>query len=239
MLRRALAQRIGFAVLALGAALLCVRLGFWQWQRGSARAAQAQRFAAGASKLVPLAASPVSELPLYQHVRVDGTLDGAHQFLLDNRSFAGRPGYEVLTPLRRANAATLLIDRGWVPFSGTRRVLPDVRLTGAGAVSLTGVLADLPSAGLALGRAPPAGPWPEVTSFPDMAQLQAALGEPLEPRILWLDPQVPGGYARAWQAPGMPPLRHFSYAIQWWCFAALALLAWTVMTVRGLKRRRA
>jgi surfeit locus 1 family protein len=239
VLRRSVASRLGFALLALAACLTCVRLGFWQYQRGSAREAEAQRFAAGAAQLLPLGSSAVTSLPLYQRVSVAGTLDCARQFLLDNRSFAGRAGYEVLTPLRRTNAATLLVDRGWVPFSGARRVLPDVHLDEGGAVSLTGVLANLPSAGLALGRAPPAGAWPKVTSFPDMAQLQAALGEPLEPRILWLDPAEPGGYRRDWHAPGMPALRHFSYAIQWWCFAALALLMWSVMTVRALKRRGA
>jgi len=239
VLRRSSAARLGFALLTLGAVLLCVRLGFWQWQRGSAREAQAQRFAAGAATLVPLGSSAVTALPLYQHVRVAGTPDGAHQFLLDNRSYAGRAGYEVLTPLRRASAATLLVDRGWVPFSGARRVLPDVHLDSTATVTLTGVLADLPSAGLALGRAAPAGEWPKVTSFPDLSELEAALGEPLERRILWLDPGAPSGYARDWHAPGMSPLRHFSYAIQWWCFAGLALLIWAVMTLRGLKRRPA
>jgi cytochrome oxidase assembly protein ShyY1 len=34
----------------------------------------------------------------------------------------------------------------------------------------------------------------------------------------------------------MSPLRHFSYAIQWWSFAALALIVWTVMLLR--RRRR-
>ena len=238
VLRRGLASRLGFALLALGACLLCVRLGFWQWHRGSEREAVAQRYAAGAAKLVPLAGAAVSTLALYQRVSVEGTLDGAHQFLLDNRSFAGRAGYEVLTPLRRAHAATLLVDRGWVPFSGARRVLPDVQLAQSGALSLTGVLADLPSAGLALGRAPPAGEWPKITSFPDLHELETALGEPVEPRILWLDAQAPEGYVRDWHAPGMSPLRHFSYAIQWWCFAGLALLAWTVMTLRALKSGR-
>ena len=122
---------------------------------------------------------------------------------------------------------------------GSRRVLPDVRLEAQGPVSLTGTLANLPSAGLALGRSAPTGEWPKVTSFPDMAQLQAALGEPLAMRILWLDAAAPYGYARDWHAPGISPLRHFSYAIQWWCFAGLALLAWSVMTARGLGRGRA
>ena len=114
-------------------------------------------------------------------MRANGTLDPAHQFLLDNRSYRGSPGYEVLTPLARAGAAALLVDRGWVPFSGSRRTLPDVGAK-AGPVSLTGRLAPLPSGGLAMGHAAPAaGTWPKVTSFPDMAELTEAYGAPLEP----------------------------------------------------------
>jgi len=41
---------------------------------------------------------------------------------------------------------------------------------------------------------------------------------------------------RDWQPPGMSPLRHFSYAIQWWSFAALVLLVWVVMAVRRKRR---
>ena len=38
-------------------------------------------------------------------------------------------GYEVLTPLHAPRRTTLLVDRGWVPFSGSRAQLPDVTLT--------------------------------------------------------------------------------------------------------------
>ncbi len=65
---------------------------------------------------------------MFQRLSVTGTLDGAHQFLLDNRSWRGTAGYEVLTPLRRPAARTLLVDRGWVPFTGSRRRLPDITL---------------------------------------------------------------------------------------------------------------
>jgi cytochrome oxidase assembly protein ShyY1 len=37
----------------------------------------------------------------------------------------------------------------------------------------------------------------------------------------------------------MSPLRHFAYAIQWWCFAALALILWAVMGARRGRARRA
>ena len=51
-----------------------------------------------------------------------------------------------------------------------------------------------------------------------------------------LDPGAPDGYLREWQPPGLAPLRHLSYAIQWWCFAALAVVVWAVF---GVRRARA
>jgi surfeit locus 1 family protein len=234
--KRVFAPSLPFTLLALLFAALCVRLGVWQWHRGTERQAQAERFARGADELQPLGARAVTEPPLFQRVEVAGRLDPLHQFLLDNRTHAGRAGYEVLTPLARAGAPALLVDRGWVPFGGTRRQLPDVSFSAPAApVSLSGRLALLPAPGLAIGRAAPAltGSWPRVTSYPDMPQLAAALGAPLAARILLLDPQAPFGYLRDWQPPGLPPLRHFAYAIQWWSFALLALIVWAFMSRRS------
>ena len=228
------APALGFTLVALVLAALFVRLGAWQWQRGEERAAAATRFARGAETVLELGTRDPGETPLYQRIGVEGELDATHQFLLDNRTFEGRAGYEVLTPLLRASAPALLVDRGWVPFTGSRARLPDVTLATGGAVHLTGRVAALPTPGLARGRAAPAsaGPWPKVTSYPDMAQLATALGRPLAARILLLDPSAPFGYVRAWQPPGLAPLRHFSYAVQWWSFALATLVLWVIMSRR-------
>ena len=119
--RRVFAPTLRFTLLALLLAALFVRLGVWQWQRGEQREAAAARFAGGGDQVLELGTEAVADLPLYQRVSVEGELDGAHQFLLENRTFEGRAGYEVLTPLTRAAAPALLIDRGWVPFSGSHR----------------------------------------------------------------------------------------------------------------------
>jgi surfeit locus 1 family protein len=230
---RAFAPRWRLTLVALLLAALFARLGVWQWQRGEQRQAAAARFARGADAVLELGTRAPGELPLYQRVAVEGELDGTHQFLLDNRIFEGRAGYEVLTPLARADGAVILIDRGWLPFSGSRARLPDVSLP-AGPVRLTGRIANLPAPGLAIGRAPPQGPWPKLTSYPDLAQLGDALGVPLAARIVLLDPAAPFGYVRVWQPPGLPPLRHFSYAVQWWSFALLTLVLWVVVSRRPL-----
>jgi|SRR5579862_9292360 len=238
---RVFAPTPGFTLLILVLASLFVLLGVWQWRRGEARQLAWQRFEQGAARLEDLGSRDVATLPLFQRVAARGQLDGAHQFLLDNRSHEGYPGYEVLTPLRRSAAATLLIDRGWVPFTGHRSQLPDVSLNVPGEVTLSGRLGQLPSPGLASGRAAPdpSAPWPKLTSYPDTQQLAQALHEPLAGRLLLLDPQAPYGFVRAWQAPGIPPLRHFSYALQWWSFAVLAVVGWALVSRRPAAPQRA
>jgi surfeit locus 1 family protein len=234
--RRAFTPTPGFTLLALLLTALFVRLGVWQWHRGVDRQEEWARFARGADTVIAPGTQSLTQLPLFQRIAVSGELDGAHQFLLDNRTSRGRAGYEVLTPLVRGDAPRLLVDRGWVPFTGTRARLPDVRLGAPAApLKLTGRIALLPSPGLASGRAPPsaADSWPKVTSYPDMPQLAAALGAPLSPRILLLDAAAPFGYVRDWQPPGLSPLRHFAYATQWWAFAALTLLLWALLSRRA------
>jgi surfeit locus 1 family protein len=234
-----LAPRAGWALLTLAACALFTRLGLWQWHRWVESDAAWTRFARGADAVQPLGARALEDVPLYQRVSLTGRLDAQHQFLLDNRSHRGNPGYEVLTPLARPEGGVLLIDRGWVPFTGSRARLPEVSLTDE-AVHMSGRVADLPSAGLASGRAAPrpTDPWPKVTSFPSAPELARALGVPLGERILLLDPDAPDGYVRDWQPPGLAPLRHLSYAIQWWCFAALAVVIFGLMSIRRARRER-
>jgi surfeit locus 1 family protein len=230
---RVFAPSWGFTLLTVALCALFLALGRWQWHKGNLRQQEWDRFARGTDMVVPLGARHTSALPRFQRVSVQGTLDGAHQFLLDNRSYNGRPGYEVLTPLIRQEGAPVLIDRGWVPFLGIRAQVPDIAVPAMGAVQLTGRIAELPSPGLASGRAPPTGSaWPKLTTFPSTFQLSTALGAELEPRVILLDSNSGPGYTRNWQPPGMEPIRHWSYAVQWWAFAVLQLGLWIGLNLR-------
>ncbi len=72
-----------------------------------------------------------------------------------------------------------------------------------------------------------------MTSYPTINELRTALGgRALEQRILLLDPQETNGYVRAWHPPGMQPLRHWSYAIQWWAFVVVVIIFWAVVSRR-------
>lgn len=202
-----------------------ISLGWWQWQRGEYRAAQWQAFAGTDVPAVEVSAAALERLPRYTRVRVTGEFDTARQFLLDNLSHNGAPGYEVLSVLRLGDGSHLLVNRGWVPFSGYREQLPDVALAAAGTLQLSGRLGGLPVAGVASGRQSPRGdgPWPRVTSFPTYENLQQTLGVTLLQPVLLLDAASGPGYLRDWHPPGISPDRHHAYAVQWWAFAVLLL----------------
>src|SRR5262249_30641763 len=161
-----------------------------------------------------LAERGLDGVPRFQRVSVRGRFDPAHQFLLDNRTNEGRPGYEVLTPLERgAGERVILVDRGWVPFTGFRDKLPDVSLAAEREIEVSGRVDELPVEGLASGHAAPdnQAPWPKVTSYPTPAELAQTLGRPVESRIVLLDANAPDGYVREWQPPGLTAERHWSY----------------------------
>lgn len=202
-----------------------VSLGFWQWHRGEYRQQLWADFARADAPAIDASSASLERLPRFTRVRVAGEFDAARQVLLDNVSRDGAPGYEVLTLLRLPDGSHLMVNRGWVPFSGYRERLPDVSLSPTGAQPLEGRLSRLPVAGIASGKAPPTdeGPWPRVTSFPALEDLQHLWGVKLLPQVLLLDADSGPGYLRDWKPPGVAPDRNFSYAIQWWSFALLAV----------------
>jgi surfeit locus 1 family protein len=208
-----------------------IGLGRWQWHRGEAKEAVWAEFQRDAPAQA-LGTRDFDSVDRFARVRLNGTFDIERQFLLDNRSHAGKPGYEVLTPFTLADGRQVLVNRGWIPFGGYRDKLPDISMTVADA-EITGRIDELPAGGLASGRAAPAGDaWPKLTSFPSHDELASALGVKLQRRILLMDPQIPGGYIREWSPPGMPPARHFSYAIQWWGFAGVLLVLYFGLNFR-------
>ena len=217
--------------------MLFANLGRWQWDKGDLRAKQAAEFARGADTAEPLGDRGLEQVPRFQRVSVTGRLDPTRQFLLDNRTNEGRPGYEVLTPLYREGRDTLLVDRGWVPFSGFRDKLPDVSFASDRDVEITGRVDELPVEGLASGHAAPdeKAPWPKVTSYPTAAELAKVLERRVESRILLLDANVPNGYVREWQPSGLMADRYWSYGVQWYAFAVLAVALWLIL---GFRRGR-
>lgn len=236
--------------------VLFIGLGRWQWGRAETKAELQRQFDSAAGTAVELGERDSGSLPRYAALIVRGEWDAERQFLLENRTRAGRAGYEVLTPLRLGDGRWLLVNRGWLPFEGYRDRLPDVaeglrgrERAGRDATAspatrtVRGRLDELPAAGLASGRAAPAtaGAWPRVTSFPSAMDLARALATPedpqprVEPRVLLLDAAEPQGYLRDWKPLAKGPEQNWSYAIQWWSFAVVLLILYVALNLERPK----
>lgn len=225
----------GVALVALGLAVF-VSLGYWQLGRAREKQALFDAFMQGSRDTVGAAGLGFDELARYQHVRLRGAYDGTRQILLDNMpSGAGRPGYRVLTPFKRADGrGWVLVDRGWVPLGATREDLPDVTVDGRQR-EVNGILDVLPIPGMRIGPAvaPGSGDWPRVMLFPTEADVEFALGADVESRIVLLDAAAPDGFEREWRpALGFGPERHLGYAIQWFAFALVAVVIFIAVNLR-------
>jgi surfeit locus 1 family protein len=94
----------------------------------------------------------------------------------------------------------------------------------------------LPVPGIHMGTpARLAAPFPAVATYPGVAELATLLGvERLAPaaEVVLLDANEPDGYLRQWSPPGLPPLRHLAYAVQWFGLALTLLVIWFVTNLR-------
>ena len=214
---------------ALGVALF-VSLGRWQLHRAEEKRALFAGFAAGSAAAVML---PENFRPIerYRRVTASGRYDSSRQFLLDNMTRDGVPGFHVLTPLLRYDSRVVLVDRGFVPLTGSRSDLPDLRV-GEGERTVTGRADNLPQAAVTLAAAPATG-WPRIVSFPRMPEVAEALSAQVYPQVVLLDADQPDGYLRDWRPPGMAPDRHVAYAVQWFGLAATVLVTWVVLSFKA------
>jgi surfeit locus 1 family protein len=215
---------------------LLVSLGRWQLERAEQKRALYDAFDKGrdATRVIGVDTPP---LPRYQHVEARGSYDEAHQILIDNMTdAAGHAGYFVVTPFELEGGGWLLVNRGWVPLGASRAVLPRTAVGGETRV-VRGRADHLPTPGIHMGTpAPLAGPFPAVANFPTHADIERLLQTSpwtAATDLVLLDADQPDGYVRQWQAPGLPPLRHVAYAVQWF---GLALALAVIYVVTNLRR---
>jgi surfeit locus 1 family protein len=229
------------AVAALAAFSATLSLGFWQWGRAQ------QKLALHASieqrgQLPPLderalltAANP-AQLH-HRQVELRGEWVAGHTVFLDNRQLHGRVGFYVVTPLRLADGAAVLVQRGWAPRDFNQRDrLPPVQ-TPAGPVVVHGRLAPPPAK---LYEFDPAAQGP-IRQNLDLAQFRA------ETRLALLELSVQQtgaaseGLLREWPEVASGAGKNWGYAFQWWALSGLiaVLYVWFQFIVPRRRRHHA
>lgn len=161
-------------------------------------------------------------------ITLHGSFDTKFTVLLDNKSHQGRPGYQVVQPLRLADGKRVLVNRGWLAAGASRTQLPPVR-TPPGEVALQGVRLEHFPRALEPAGTKRAGPvWQNVT----VEEFAAWSGLALEPTVFEQHSALDDGLVREWPRPDAGVEKHASYALQWYSLAALSLILFIALNLK-------
>jgi surfeit locus 1 family protein len=226
-------------LLVIAGVALLVRLGFWQLDRLDQRRAfnsrvatrwQQEPFDLNTNNLP----ANLDELE-YRRVQIEGQFDYSQQVVLLNQTRNDAPGVYLITPLTMDDGRAVLVARGWVPV---QQAAPEFwpqfeEPSGAPVIGL--IQESQPLAG----AEPPAAPQREWFRV-DIDAIQRQMPYELLPVFILQLPEEGRSYS------ALPfreePLvlsegNHFSYAIQWFCFAVILGVGYVILVkqqeVRG------
>lgn len=227
--------------LALAAIALFANLGLWQARRAVEKQAMLDAAARVLGERAPQPLSRAADparVHAYDWAAGSGRFDERGALLLDNQQRGGRAGVRVYRIFLPRGGAPLLVDLGWLPLGGERK-LPSVPRP-EGELALRGLLSAPPSVGIALG--PGIGREGEnwLLTRVDTRAIAAATGLPvaLAPRVLRLDPALKLGFERDLEllSNTLPPDKHRGYSLQWFALAAAVLATALILTFRRPRR---
>jgi surfeit locus 1 family protein len=214
-----------FVGLAVVLAFVFVRLGFWQLDRLSQRRA---RNATVASRLDE-PARPFEQLPdsaSFSRVSLAGTPDYSNEIVLTGRSRNGSPGVYILTPVRRPSTDTaVVVLRGWVYAPDAATV--DLSRWRESRTAFQGYVVALPpsaQARIAGGR--------KLRAL-SSGGVRGLLPYPASSRYVVSRDSASDGTPARLEMPALDSGPHLSYAIQWFSFAAIAIVGAAIVAFRA------
>ncbi len=212
----------GYLGVAIAFAIGCVLLSHWQFDRREEALTEINRVIDNYDATpIPIAeALPTldgfDEDEKWQPVTLVGEYLVEEQVLVRGRPYNGRPGFEVLTPLRLDDGRTFIVDRGWVAPGNTQDAPDSVPEPPSGTVT---VVARLKAGEPTIpGRSAPEGQVATI-NLPQVAELVSgdvytgAYGLLVSESPAVADTPLPA------IAPSPDEGPHLSYAVQWIVFA--------------------
>ncbi|MBA2739944.1 MAG: SURF1 family protein [Actinomycetota bacterium] len=220
---------LALAAVAIVVAVVCARLGLWQLHRLDERRAdnaivEANRGAAPVpiTQQVPVGGSP-SEAQQWRTVSLTGHYAPDEQLLLRYQNRDALRGVDVVVPMLLADGSAVLVDRGFFESPAGTPDPGDVPAPPTGQVEVTGWLRVDSDA-------------PAEAAVPSDGTVRAVVASALAGVV---DAPLRGGWVQATEEspagePGLlgpePPEvdmgPHFFYALQWFLFGFLAVLAY-------------
>src|SRR5690625_530237 len=244
---------LALLLLAIVAAV-CLSLGRWQLQRAAERDVRRSTFEKG-QQLPPITLKPNTgnDYHPWQTARAEGEWLQELTVLLMNRNYKGVPGYWVITPLLLSNSnnTAVLVLRGWLPQQKPPQDPSPKVPANTGLVQINGALLkeiprlyELPSLFRERTETPLLDDWKQgelpvrqnlaIADFAQASQLT------LLPTILQQAPSanISTPFVRDWDTPRSDSATNRGYALQWFGFSAIALIAIAFISWRQWLRPR-
>ena len=218
---------------------ILIRLGFWQLDRAELK-----------RNLIVLFEQQNEQGPLmvndniqadaklnYRAAKIAGTYISQRQIFVDNKIHKGEVGVDVVTPFQlKGSNYSILVNRGWVPTSQDRSILPEIKTTQA-ELRLSGKLKLLEKKPFfMLGNQYQSNKgWPALVQWINVKDIENKSGLKLLPYLFLLDKDNATGYVRDWKPVFMRPEKSTSYAVQWFALALALLIIYIVVNLKKIE----
>lgn len=222
-------------VLVVVAIVVMVNLAFWQLrrldERREANTRVVERSVTRPVDVTTLASEPIADVE-FRRVTATGRFDADHEVLVGYRNSRGLPGYHVITPLVLADGRGVLVNRGFVPLAMADDWPVAAAAPPPGEVEVVGLVRRSMDARTDR-LTPDSGETPVLDNI-DVDVIGGHVPTRLLPVHVELQQPRPRGFPDPLPALDLGEGSHFSYAVQWFLFSAVAGVGWV-----ALLRRRA
>lgn len=217
-----------------------ISLGMWQLNRAEEKRG-IERDVIEATEKTPLMINSAESATLvnevYRPAKMTGHYDSKRQYLWDNKTHQGRPGFQVLTPfLLDDGKRVVMVNRGWIPMLGRRDQYPDISVVES-PISIVGVIKN-PSNTIQLADRidQRSVQYPHVVQAFEPLVIASELDLTVMPILLELSPDGANGYVRDWQPYYGKIGKHLGYAAQWFIMALIAVFLYLKLNTRRVDR---
>ena len=164
----------------------------------------------------------------FQKIQLNGIYLNDKQFLLDNKIYKRKAGYDVLTPMI-VEGKVVLINRGWVD-NNNRLTAPkiDVTQTNASAIGYTYNY----EKGFLLEEQENENKWPLLIQQVDIKKMSKSLGREIMPYVLVMSVKQDHSFEIRELYKKNDKLKHYMYSGQWLIFSIIGIYLIYILTRR-------
>tara|TARA_B100001989_G_scaffold216868_1_gene167854 strand:+ start:30 stop:728 length:699 start_codon:yes stop_codon:yes gene_type:complete len=225
--RKIIMRSIGIISLAF-LVILCLYLAKWQIERGNEKDLLYNSY----QKNISLQPQVIDELSEYYNnftkIKVSGELLPENQFLLDNKVYKRKAGYDVITPML-VNDKILLVNRGWVD-GNNRLTMPDIDIATIN-TDVEGYTYEYKE-GFMLKDESKNTSWPRLIQSVNIKEISEALDkEVFSYSLIMSTTQINSLQLRETHQKN-DKLKHYMYAGQWFIFSIIGFILIIVLLKR-------